>query len=107
MIEDICATVFTAVLEVLENVKQFGITITVQPKPNSEDFVVQTKLFENHINFLLSVYEARGQFDIVDMLLNAKQRIFHLERLINAAKRHDLEEFAQLVNTLDLHAKVL
>lgn len=107
IIEELCAEVFSAVLQVLGNVEQFGITITVQPSPNAEECVVQTKLFERHLDILVDIYQDRGDLDLVSMLLNAKQRILYLEMLINAAKQGQADNFERLVSELRSHAQVL
>lgn len=100
-VDEVCGKVFLVAYDVLRDVNKFGIEgLLDAPKPNAEDKLLRVKLLESIFSVLIDEFERRDEFELVFKLLNAKEQILRLERLINAVKRNDFEECNRLVRLL-------
>ncbi len=93
--------------KVLQECAVYGITEVLSvPDPNAERRLEILRGLLSVVDAILAAAEARNQTDCVRMLLNSKQQIVLLERLVVAAKTNDVEEFEQVRAQMERQAGI-
>ena len=104
---DLCHNIFKAAQDLIKEVSVKGFELLTPPNPSAEDRLLEAKLIDSIFVVLTNEMQSRGKPELAMKLINAREQILRMIRLIYCLEKQDEEGCEDLIKLLGQQAQIL